>query len=528
MLITVGAICFLTGAGVSYLVLWSRLKRLNSAVAAEQVRASDIDGARQRLEVDLAASRPEANRSAQLGIRVGELNDEVTSLSNRCAELAATLKERDSGLDEQKGEVRRLTELAFEANARILALEVEKAELSRSIAEREQALVEERGQFGRLRDDFKAQFAELSASALKNNSESFLATATRVLALQQHESEAGLAKREEEIRQLVKPIQDGIKAVADAAREIEGKREKSFGSIEEQLRQSTLHSAEVARQASALKDALKRPIVRGRWGEVQLMNCVELAGMAEHCDVKFQSSSVSIENDRIRPDMEVYMPGGRKIVVDAKTPMEYFLKYIDAATDEEKVVAIAGHARGVKAHISDLAKIDYMQKVAGSPDFVVMFLPNESFLAMALEKEPNVMEEALAKKVLLATPATLIGLLKVIRYGWTEQRQTESARKILAEGSKLNTQITTFLLDFAKLGAALKSASEFYDSSVRRVEKQIASSSSKLSSWDARSRKKLSKSEARLLSVGEFDEGELEDPEETPASLLEVETKAIQ
>ena len=462
----------IVGAAVVFLISKPRLAKAEGDVSAERARADDSEKSRQKLEVEVATVRVEANR-------VGEITE--------------ILKGRDLTITE---------------------LERKCSSMSTSIAEREKALADEREQFRLVRAEFKAQFAELSAVALKDNSETFLNTAKKVLALQHKEADTDLAKRQEEIKQLVKPIQDGIKAVGDAAKEMEIKREKAFGTIEEQIKQSMVQAAEVARQTSGLKDALKKPNVRGRWGEVQLRNCIELAGMEEHCDVEFQESSVSLDEDRVRPDMIVRMPGGRKIAVDAKTPMDPFLQYIEATTDEERNAALIRHGRAVRTHIGGLVKSDYMQKVAESPDFVVMFLPNESFLAMALEKEPTLMEDALSKKVLVTTPGTLIGLLKVIRYGWNEQRIAVNSQHIADEGAKLNTEITRFLEDFAKLGNALKAASDAYDNSSRRVEKQITNTSTRLTALGAKSRKALTGKAARLLTPGDAEEPEIEEGEQ--------------
>jgi DNA recombination protein RmuC len=309
-----------------------------------------------------------------------------------------------------------------------------------------------------------------------------------VLALQHQAAEGDLDRRQQEIKNLVRPIEEGIKAVSEATREMEETRATAFGTIEEQLRQSIASAAEVAKQAGALKDALKRPNVRGRWGETQLRNCVELAGMEEHCDVEFQETSLSAEDEALRPDMVVRMPGGRKIAVDSKTPMVHFLSYIDASTDDERQAALVNHGRSVKKHVGDLAKTDYMQRIAESPDFVVMFLPNESFLAMALEKEPALMEEALKKKVLVATPGTLIGLLKVVQYGWNEQKMAQNAQRISEEGEKLNGEIVRFLADFSRLSLALDTVNEAFGASRRRVESQIAKSSLNLTALGAKNR----------------------------------------
>lgn len=457
------------GATVAFFIIKPRLGKAETDAAQDRVKAEEAEKSRQKLEVELATLRAEANRVTEITALLNARDLAITDLERRCASM------------------------------------------STSIAERERALAAEREQFGLLKAEFKAQFAELSASALKDNSETFLDTAKKVLALQHKDADTDLAKRQEEIKQLVKPIQDGIKAVGDAAKEMEIKREKAFGTIEEQIKQSMIQAAEVARQTGGLKDALKKPNIRGRWGEVQLRNCIELAGMEDHCDVEFQESSVSLDEDRIRPDMIVRMPGGRKIAVDAKTPMEPFLQYIEATTDEERNAALIRHGRTVRTHIAGLVRSDYMQKVAESPDFVVMFLPNESFLAMALEKEPTLMEDALSKKVLVTTPGTLIGLLKVIRYGWNEQRIAVNSQLIADEGAKLNTEITRFLEDFAKIGSALKAASDAYDSSSRRVEKQITNTSNRLTVLGAKSRKALTDKAARLLMPGDTDEPEADE-----------------
>ncbi len=368
-------------------------------------------------------------------------------------------------------------------------------------------------------DALKDAFASLAAGALTKNNGAFLDLAEQRLALQHQAAENDLDNTREEIKNLVKPIEEGIKAVSDAAREMEKTRANAFGTIEEQLRQSVTTATEVAKQAGALKDALKKPNVRGRWGEVQLQNCVELAGMEEHCDIEFQETSLSAEDEALRPDMIVRMPGGRKIAVDSKTPMIHFLSYIDASTDEERQAALVNHGRSVRKHVGDLAKTDYMQRLAESPDFVVMFLPNESFLAMALEKEPTLMEEALKRKILVATPGTLIGLLKVVQYGWNEQKIAQNAQRIADEGSKLNGEIVTFIEDFVKLGLALDTVNEAFGNSKRRVEIQIAKSSLNLTDLGAKNRlsvikgKKVAGEVANILKAAGADDEEIRQTE---------------
>lgn len=505
---------FLLGAGLTYLLLHRQTRAAADAANEESRRGAEHDRARQQLALELAALRPEANRTAQAAIELLQKDDEIVALSRQNTALATQVEERGRAeetarmndattIRELKADMAGEHEKVRAGTARILQLEREKSGQEASLQEREEALQRERRQLDGLKDQFRSQFAELSADALRANNQTFLDTARKELQLKNVESEGELARRQEKIEEMVRPLQEGLKAVQEAAREMEAKRERSFGTIEQQLRDSVEAATEVARQASALKDALKRPNVRGRWGEVQLKNCIDLAGMDEHCDVILQDSTRTADDEVIRPDMTVRMPGGRKVAVDSKTPMDHFLKYIEASSDEERNTALHGHARALRMHVASLVKSDYMQKIANGPDFVVLFLPNESFLALALEKDGMLMEEALNKKVLIATPATLIGLLKVIRYGWNEQRIAENAKQIAEVGSKLNTEISRFLEDFVKIGEALKTATDAYESGAKRVEKQITNRARDLHKLGSRSSKKLSGKAQAVLDIEE-------------------------
>jgi len=512
----------LVGAVAAYFLVKPRIKLAESETAKERLRANDSDTARHGLEVEISALRGDAARIGEFTAKLEKDRATILDLTEKHSAATALVGDRDKAINDLKDQIATMSLEASENRRKLTQSEVVRAAMSSTIHEREVALREERKQFDDTKAVFRAQFAELSAKALKENGEQFLETARGVLALQHKTAEGNLEKRQEEIKSLVRPIAEGIQAVSEATRQMETTRATAFGTIEEQLRQSIASAAEVAKQAGALKDALKRPNVRGRWGEVQLKICVELAGMEEHCDVEFQETSLSAEDEALRPDMIVRMPGGRKITVDSKTPMVHFLSYIEASTDDERQAALINHARSVKKHVADLAKTDYMQKIAESPDFVVMFLPNESFLAMALEKEPTLMEEALRRKVLVATPGTLIGLLKVVQFGWNEQKIAQNAQRIADEGSKLNGEIVKFLGDFAKLSLALDSVNEAFSSSKRRVENQIAKRSLSLTALGAintaslvKGKKVLGEVANILKSAGADDEDieQTEDPE---------------
>jgi DNA recombination protein RmuC len=513
-------LALVAGGLAVYVLVKPRLDSSASEAASEKARAEDLDVARQKLEVEIAGLQSVAARVTEFAAKAEEDRATILQLAEKHSAATSSVSGRDNAIGDLKSQALALSKEAEETRETVTQLEIDKATMASAIAERETALKEERKQFTETTAALRAQFAELSAEALKDNGEQFLETAKRVLALQHQTASGDLDKRQEEIKNLVKPIEEGIKAVGDAAREMEATRATAFGTIEEQLRSSVASAVEVAKQAGALKDALKRPNVRGRWGEVQLKICVELAGMEEHCDVEFQETSLTSDDEALRPDMIVRMPGGRKITVDSKTPMVHFLSYIEASTDDERQAALVNHGRSVKKHVGDLAKTDYMQRVADSPDFVVMFLPNESFLAMALEKEPTFMEDALKRKVLVATPGTLIGLLKVVQFGWNEQKIAQNAQRIADEGSKLNGEIVKFLADFARLSLALDSVNEAFGSSKRRVENQIAKRSLNLTALGAKNPSSLGKSKkvlgevANLLKAAGADDEDIEQTED--------------
>jgi DNA recombination protein RmuC len=474
------------GASAVYLALKGQIRLYKKEAVAEQSRANDAEKAHQTLQIEIAALRKDADRVQELISKSGEDESRILDLSAKYSAATASVDNKNEIINSLKDQLDAVSEEAKVNKDSATKLEIRLAEVSSKIEEREAALREEREQVAEIRLTLKAEFAELSAAALKENGQQFLETAKGVLALQHQTADGDLQKKQEEIKTLVKPIEEGIKAVNQAARQMEMTRAAAFGTIEEKLRETIASSAEVAKQAGALKDALKRPNVRGRWGEVQLRICVELAGMEEHCDVEFQETSLNADDKSLRPDMIVRMPGGRKLTVDSKTPMVHFLNYIDASTDDERQAALVNHARSVKKHIGDLSKTGYMRQIAESPDFVVMFFPNESFLSMALEKEPGIIEDALTSKILIATPGTLIGLLKVIQFGWNEQKIAQSAQRIADEGSKLNGEIVKFLADYAKLGLALDSVNEAFNSSRWRVEHRIAKHSLNLTELGAK------------------------------------------
>lgn len=279
---------------------------------------------------------------------------------------------------------------------------------------------------------------------------------------------------------------------------LEKDRVRAFQSIDTELKRVTEAQLALSKETGALKDALKKPHVRGRWGEVQLKNCIELAGMSEHADVSFQDFTTDDEGARHIPDMIVRMPGGRRVIVDAKTPIDAFLNSLEAPTEEIRKTEMLRHGKHVKEHVKKLSARAYTDVVKESADFTVMFLPNESFLYAALEAEPDIVEFALQKKVLITTPPTLIGLLKVIRYGWNEQKLAENAMKISEAGNELHKRLVDFIDSFMNVGKHLDKARDEFEKGKMRLESRVLVQARRFETLGAKSNKTLLEGETPL------------------------------
>jgi DNA recombination protein RmuC len=395
----------------------------------------------------------------------------------------ATLQERLAARDVTITELERrlVGQLALNGTAQEEAgsLRQELAALQARLEEERKAALEKQAMFqdaqARLSDAFKA----LSADALKSNNEAFLNLARTTLEKFQEGARSDLDKRQLAIDQLMKPVQETLGKFDVKIGEIEKSRIEAYGGLSQQVRGLATTQETLQRETSNLVKALGSPGVRGRWGEVQLRRVVEIAGMLEFCDFD-QQVHIALENGALRPDMVVRLPGGKSVVVDAKTPMTAYLEAIAAPDEAARKAKLAEHARSIRDHMAALGKKAYWEQFQPAPEFVVLFLPGENFYSAALEQDASLLEDQMAKnRVILATPTTLIALLHAFAYGWKQEALAENAQAISELGRELHERLVVMGDHFGKVGASLGSAVESYNRTLASLDTRVMVSARK-------------------------------------------------
>ena len=320
--------------------------------------------------------------------------------------------------------------------------------------------------------ELQQKFATLSAQALRENSSVFLQLAQESLKQMQIQGNHDLAKKEKAVEDLVKPLREALEKSEAQIRRIEQERQQTYGSLTKHLEtvaqtQQLLHS-----ETRNLVQALRRPEVRGQWGELTLRRLVELAGMVEHCDF-YEQLQLDTEEGRLRPDMVVRMPDGREIIVDVKTPLDAYLSAIEAPDEDTRQRHLEQHARKVRERVRELAAKAYWNQFPRAPDFILLFIPGEQFLAAALDLDRALLEDALRQRIILTTPTSFVALLRAVAYGWRQEQLAANAERIREVGEELYRRLAVFADHLARLGKGLDTAVDNYNRAVGSFETKV-------------------------------------------------------
>ena len=360
----------------------------------------------------------------------------------------------------------------------------ELARVETALEHERKAAAEKLALLDRAKSDLTDTFKALSADAMRESVER-LETQARM-----HDEQ-----RQKAIEHIVGPIRESLVKVDGQIQHLERARSEAYGSLITQVRTLAESQERLRAETGNLVTALRAPSVRGRWGEIQLRRVVEMAGMLSHCDFVEQITA-TVDERRLRPDLVVKLPGGKNIVVDAKVPLQAYLEAVECVDDDERTAKLGDHARQIRQHIQKLSLKSYWEQFQPSPEFVVLFIPGEAFYSAALQTDPGLIEEAIGQRVLVATPTTLIGVLKAVSYGWHQETVAQSARAVSELGREIYTRLSTASEHVVTLGKRLDGAVAAYNQTVGSLERRVLPAARRLAEHGAGGTKEIAALEA--------------------------------
>ncbi|GHC67070.1 DNA recombination protein RmuC [Roseibacillus persicicus] len=403
------------------------------------------------------------------------LRAKFATLRVRQEEQARSAKKAIASLE--AGSANLEAELTELRNTEVILLK-RQGELEATLSGHKRRHVEQQQLLSDMEARFANTFRTLSTDALRSSQQQFVTLAQQALRAQQEEAQGIFDKRHVAVEQLVSPVAQSLEKMQSRVGEIEQARENAYTSLLEQVRHLAESQASLNKETHRLVRALRQPSGRGQWGEMQLKRCVEMAGMQEHCEFLNNSQDPSnkeaeVTGAQLHPDLLVKLPGHQQVVVDTKAPMGAYLDALEAEDDQERDTLLIRHAQQISEHIQKLASPDYLRQFESAPEFTVLFLPSESFFSAALNHDPSLIEKGVDQGVILATPTTLIALLRAVSYGWRQEALAENARQISILGGDLYKRLTNLTDNFTNLGQSLDNTVKVYNSAMSSLETKV-------------------------------------------------------